>query len=860
MNMERLFYNTLENIFVGSEIRGEGGFVNLLAIKRDYYVNVIDQFKREVNNNKIITKEFKEEFFDKLYNFFKNYFNESGSVYFVKEDIKNNMSEKLYANNKDVTLFWKTSNLYYVKSDIIFQNADIEIEDSESKKIIFHFNVGNLKGKQNNTKKQIIYNLKKCEDIDEVLNVYLDVSYSERNKITDFDSLSRETNVEKECILKSIFLFEKQDTVDFFINKNAENFLIEQLNNYINEILINDENEFVQERLEQIKCIKKFAIKLIKFISQFEKELARIWNKPKFAKNSLYIMSLKTLKERLNKDDYNYYLKLSEKLYELNKSYKEDIDKVIMSNYCYPLEKKYVYNIEKTNNKLKLFYLQDLSNKTKKENAINNGVEKLDIQEVFDKNKYTSVEFPIKIEDREIEFEDVSFIDTSFLSKDETDELLRKLSKNNTLEDIIDGYIIKTDNYQFLNTSNKFTNKINLIYIDPPFNTDGNYAFIDGFKDSTWLTMMYDRLYLLKNKFLNYKTGSLYMHLDHHCNYYGRILLDDIFNEELEREIIWNTSPSVSGFKAKSNNFIRQHDTILYYKHKESDFNKMYRNYKNANVDGLGWLDIFHDEYGKQYVMKYKDNETTLSKEYLDKFDDNAIGDVWNDIYSMMYTQNMTRENWNISNTQKPENLLRRIIQSSSNQGDYVMDIYAGTGTTAATAHKLNRKWIVTEFGDYTESTVLMRMKTVISGDFRTKLSEDINWKGGGIFKYYELEQYEETLDNSLYEGQQSFLDKEIPSVYSQYIFFNDKKLIGNMKIDNNNKIDFDIKSIYENIDIIETISNITGLPFLFVDDKYYYLGDNKNNIKIRINYEDMSEDEKVELIKLIKPYLWWGD
>ena len=121
MNMEKLFYKTLEDIFLGADIKGEGGFVNLLAIKKDYYSNMINQFKKEVQENKIITKEFKEEFFDMLYNFFKNYFNESGSIYFVKEDVKNNMSEKLYTSHKDVALFWKTANLYYVKKNYLFR-------------------------------------------------------------------------------------------------------------------------------------------------------------------------------------------------------------------------------------------------------------------------------------------------------------------------------------------------------------------------------------------------------------------------------------------------------------------------------------------------------------------------------------------------------------------------------------------------------------------------------------------------------------------------------------------------------------------------------------------------------------------
>lgn len=853
MRMENLFYTTLENVFLGADIIGEGGFVNLLNIKKEYYQNVIKQFKFEVTNDEIIKGDFKEEFFDKLYNFFKNYFNESGSVYFVKNDIKNPMRKNLFMDNKDVALFWKTADLYYVKSDILFKDADIKISDMNNKDYLFHFDVGKLKGKQNNVKKTLVYTFENMNLVDGIYMVVIKVAFSERNTVTNLEELAKKVTTDVDSLKTAIKSFEKQETVDFFINKNAKKFLEEQLDNYISNILNEDENIFVQERLSQIKCIKNYAKKLIAFISQFEMELSRIWNKPKFVKNSRYVFSLKTLRTLLDEKDYNYCIDLACQLYNNNKEYKEEMDHVIMSNNSLPLEKKYVYSINKNGDLLELQYLDD-SNKKNKDKSVS---ESVNIQEVFDKNKFTKLNNPIKSEMKTISFNDVAYIDTSFLSEEDTLYILECLSKNNKIENIINGYIIKSDNYQFLNTSNKFKNEVDLIYVDPPFNTEGNYAFLDGFKDSTWLSMMYDRFYLLKNKFLNDESGDMYVHLDHHCNYYGRIILDDIFNGDANREIIWNTSPSVSGFKAKALNFIRQHDTILYYKSINSKFNKMYRNYKQEKVDGLGWLDVFH-EGDKQYVLKYTD-DGTFNKFYLDKFEDNAIGDVWNDVYSMMYTQNMTRENWNISNTQKPENLLRRIIQSSSDENDIVMDIYAGTGTTAAAAHKLNRKWIVTEFGDYVEGTVLMRMKTVISGDYRTKLSEDINWRGGGIFKYYELEQYEETLDNSIYLSNKNYLERDASELFNQYVFFNDKKLLGDLNV-GEKKLTFTLNSIFNDIDLIETLSNITGLPVIKITREEFLLGKEKKNLSFKTNINKMNDSEKLELINLLKPYLWWGE
>ena len=162
---ENKFYQALESIFTGANIEGDSGYVNLLKIKSSYYKLILEEFKKSVNNEQIITDSFKEEFFDKLYSFFEKYFSESGSVYFVKTANWQRVYEQVYTDNKDVVLFWKTHMLYYVKSDILFQSIDVHITDEESKQEYnFYFDVGNLQAKQNNEKRQIIFTFREVKE------------------------------------------------------------------------------------------------------------------------------------------------------------------------------------------------------------------------------------------------------------------------------------------------------------------------------------------------------------------------------------------------------------------------------------------------------------------------------------------------------------------------------------------------------------------------------------------------------------------------------------------------------------------------------------------------------------------------
>lgn len=242
--------------------------------------------------------------------------------------------------------------------------------------------------------------------------------------------------------------------------------------------------------------------------------------------------------------------------------------------------------------------------------------------------------------------------------------------------------VYQEDNLTFLKKLE--SNFIDLIYIDPPFYTGVDYKEFSDLWSSLedYLLFMEERI-IEMHRVLK-KSGSFYIHCDANISYDLKPLCDKIFGRDnFRREIIWNVA-SVSGFKSQVKGWVRQHDIILYYTNSnEYTFNKQYTPYR--------------EEYIKK-MFRYKDKEGRVyrkrrgGKQYLDERPGRLIGDVWNDIYSFQ-TRTRSKEYLGYP-TQKPEDLLERIILASSNEGDIVADFFCGSGTTLAVAKKLNRQWI----------------------------------------------------------------------------------------------------------------------------------------------------------------------
>ena len=162
MTKEQKFYKALQDVFIGAKVEGKGGFVNLMRIKSNYYRKIEDILKKDIKATLKSHPKFRDELFDKLYSFFSRYFTESGSIYFNTTPFHNNIYEKVYTDEKDVILFWKTRMLYYVKTDRIFRSLPVEFPSergvSEGRGVFkFYFDASKIESKKANEKRSLIF-------------------------------------------------------------------------------------------------------------------------------------------------------------------------------------------------------------------------------------------------------------------------------------------------------------------------------------------------------------------------------------------------------------------------------------------------------------------------------------------------------------------------------------------------------------------------------------------------------------------------------------------------------------------------------------------------------------------------------
>ena len=292
--------------------------------------------------------------------------------------------------------------------------------------------------------------------------------------------------------------------------------------------------------------------------------------------------------------------------------------------------------------------------------------------------------------------------------------------------------------------------KVDLIYIDPPFDSKADYrtkinlpgieieqkptvleqsAYSDTWKDGTvsYLRMMYPRLLLMRE--LLSEKGSIYVHIDWHVGHYVKMILDDIYGKEFFRnEIVWKRG-TVKGAKAVGNQYARNHDSILYYSRQDDYiYNTLYLPYSDSYIkerftkddnDGRGpYTDQAIGTRSLESILQLEaDNRIFVTssgkkrvKYYLSESKGIAIDDTWINIFEV---NPMSKENVGYA-TQKPEALLERIIKASSNEGDLVCDFFGGSGTTAAVAERLGRRWITCDIGK--PASLIMRKRFIDQG------------------------------------------------------------------------------------------------------------------------------------------------
>ena len=314
-----------------------------------------------------------------------------------------------------------------------------------------------------------------------------------------------------------------------------------------------------------------------------------------------------------------------------------------------------------------------------------------------------------------------------------------------------DNLIIKGNNLLALSSLlEKFEGKVQLIYIDPPYNTgNDSFKYNDRFNHSTWLTFMKNRLELAFK--LLKEDGSIYVQIDNNESAYLKVLMDDIFKEEnFQAEIIW-VLEGASGYKSLVNNFVRGHDTIYFYsKDNKFKYNKTYLPYGEKQLKRFANV----DEDGRRYKTITKSRRL-----YLDEAKGIPLTDIWSDIASFQTIVNSPERTG--FDTQKPEKLIERIISCSSDKEDLILDFHLGSGTTASVAHKMGRKYIGIEQMDNQIELSLERLKKVLEGE-QSGISKNVSWQGGGSFVYCELLEDNENLVNELEDDKNSDAVKEI--------------------------------------------------------------------------------------------------
>lgn len=370
---------------------------------------------------------------------------------------------------------------------------------------------------------------------------------------------------------------------------------------------------------------------------------------------------------------------------------------------------------------------------------------------------------------------------------------------------MLQNLLIKGNNLLALHSlKTRLAGKVKLIYIDPPYNTgNDSFKYNDNFNHSSWLVFMKNRLEVAKDLLAD--DGVIFVQIDDNEQAYLKILMDEIFGRENFKECITVKTSTPSGVNAinvkRGERLFKLKEYLLFYsKNKDTKFNplliksKFNNNYcfevlktengyivqnlkskfsaneleeyclknhkniysleKNNSKAGEKIKAVISQSLDTEEVLEFENsmNKTVLvynggvfvplSERVFNEAGKNHFGVLISDFWDDQVFQTNAREgDVNFKSAKKPEKLLQRIIELSTNKDDIILDYYAGSGTTCAVAHKMGRRWIGIEQMDYIEEITKVRLQKVIDGE-QGGISKAVNWQGGGSFVYFELKKY----------------------------------------------------------------------------------------------------------------------
>jgi adenine-specific DNA-methyltransferase len=360
-------------------------------------------------------------------------------------------------------------------------------------------------------------------------------------------------------------------------------------------------------------------------------------------------------------------------------------------------------------------------------------------------------------------------------------------------QDLFDNRLIFGDNLLALKAlEQEFSGKIKCVFIDPPYNTGSAFEqYDDGVEHSLWLSLMRDRLRILHR--LLKEDGSLWITIDDNECHYLKVICDEIFGREnFVATCVWEKDKGGRGDADIS----LSHDNILVYARNRKlwgqNRNLLSRSevqlgrFRNPDNDPRGPWRQGDDGTAKSGTEKQRfpvtlpsgrvvtppkgrywafsqdtlknarsegrayfgvdGNRLPIIKRYLSEVREGVAPRTWWTADEVGTNQEAKRDHLRKLlpeiepfATPKPEGLLQRIIHIASNPGDWILDSFAGSGTTGAVAHKMGRQWIMVELGEHCTTHIIPRLKKVLSGEDPGGITEIAGWKGGGGFRYYRI-------------------------------------------------------------------------------------------------------------------------
>jgi adenine-specific DNA-methyltransferase len=362
--------------------------------------------------------------------------------------------------------------------------------------------------------------------------------------------------------------------------------------------------------------------------------------------------------------------------------------------------------------------------------------------------------------------------------------------------DIFDNMLIHGDNLLALKAlEQEYAGKVKCVFIDPPYNTGSAFEhYEDGLEHSLWLSLIKERLVILRN--LLSESGTIWITIDDNEAHYLKVLMDEIFGRRhFLANCLWQ---KVYSERMDATGFSNSHDHVLVYRKTEKASIKQIP--KEQKAGQFGYFDELTQKYyrrrslrkegseslrsnrpsmwyeiecpdgskvlpikpdGTEGRWRWKKDNIQLRKEELD-FVEKEDG-KWEIYVKQFINEDATRppstfwlqtdvghnheakleaKSFNpndVFGTPKPERLLKHILFLATEKGDLVIDSFLGSGTTAAVAHKMGRRWIGIELGDQCSTHCLPRLQKVVDGEDPGGITKSANWQGGGGFRYYEL-------------------------------------------------------------------------------------------------------------------------